>query len=527
MAHLRSGKVVTAALLIVLLLSVLCSAEAAISYLRPKFTVAVNQTVCLPVTGDPAAQWASSKGAVLSVDENGLVKGLKVGTSKLRVIDETGKSALATVRVVAAKRGVTRIKLNAAAKTIVAGKKFTLKATLTPKTATDRSITWISSDKKIATVSTSGVVTGKKAGTAVITAVSSSGYTATCTVTVTPVTATSVKLNKKSGSLKVGGTVTLKATVSPSNASDKSVTWESTDPEIATVVNGKVTALKPGTVSIRATTANGKTALCKVKVTAVKPTKIKLNLKSGKLDMDTSGQLKATVTPANATDKSVTWKSSNPSVASVDENGLVTAHMPGTATITVKSNGNTKLSATCKITVKGSVSMAKAAELLNSVQLKPRKSGYAPLDTKIEELFKELFTDDMTPYQKVKAVFDYMTVSNKYLRNHSLPGIKGYTDIYQGKALYILTYHQGSCTDYSAAFMYMMRAIGFDCEVQYGQTSALAGGWTGHYWNNVIINGVEYIFDPQVEKNTMDGDIITYTRFCKTYAEMTKKYRKG
>ena len=162
---------------------------------------------------------------------------------------------------------------------------------------------------------------------------------------------TSVALNKTTLTLDIGKTSNLRATVYPSNASNKKCTWSSSNTSVATVdSNGRVTAKASGTATITVKTANGKTASCNVTVQAVQavPTSVSLNKTSLTLDVGKSYTLTKTVSPSNAV-TSYTWRSSNTSVATVDKNGKVTAKASGTATITVKtSNGKT---ATCKVTV--------------------------------------------------------------------------------------------------------------------------------------------------------------------------------
>ena len=164
---------------------------------------------------------------------------------------------------------------------------------------------------------------------------------------------TSVTLDKTELALTVGdAAVQLKATVAPDNATDKTVTWTSSNPAIATVdATGKVTAVAGGEATITAK-AGDKTATCKVTVkanvvavTSVKLDKTELALTVG----DAAVQLKATVAPDNATDKTVTWTSDKTSVATVDATGKVTAVAEGEATITAKAGDKT---ATCKVTVK-------------------------------------------------------------------------------------------------------------------------------------------------------------------------------
>jgi uncharacterized protein YjdB len=237
------------------------------------------------------------------------------------------------------------VKLDKAEATVEKGKTVTLTATVYPSSLTDKTVTWKSSDTKIATVSTAGKVKGVKAGTATITATSkATGLKTTCEVTVGY-----VKLDKTEATVDKGKTVTLKATVYPSSLTDRTVTWKSSNTKIATVTSaGKVKGVKAGTVTITATSkATGLKATCTVTVEDGKVTldKTEVRIQKGK-----TVTLKATVTPSSLTDKSVTWKSSNTKIATVTSAGKVKGIKAGTATITCTSNATGK-SATCTVTV--------------------------------------------------------------------------------------------------------------------------------------------------------------------------------
>ena len=159
---------------------------------------------------------------------------------------------------------------------------------------------------------------------------------------------TGITLDKEAVSVEVKGNTTLAATVAPEDASDKSVTWTSSSTSIATVMDGVVTGVKAGTATITATTVNGLKASCKVTV-VVPPSSVSIYPTSKTLKPSETVTLSATVSPSSAYDKSVSWTSSNDAVAEVDEEGVVTAISPGTATITATTiNGKT---ATCKVTV--------------------------------------------------------------------------------------------------------------------------------------------------------------------------------
>ena len=146
------------------------------------------------------------------------------------------------------------------------GQSQQLTATVLPENAADKSVAWTSSNTDVATVDASGKVTAVAVGSATITATATQGgNTATCAVTVSPVEVTSVELNKTELALVKGASETLTATVLPENATDKSVTWASSDVTVVTVSNGVVTAKKNGTATITAT-AGGKSATCVITV---------------------------------------------------------------------------------------------------------------------------------------------------------------------------------------------------------------------------------------------------------------------
>ena len=151
-----------------------------------------------------------------------------------------------------------------------------LVATLDSDYVTDYTITWNSNDETVATVDSRGKVTAISPGKTLITATSSNGKTATCTVTVTSneIEVTNITLNKKELTLIIGNNETLTATITPSNATNNNTTWTSSNPEVATVNNGKVTAISSGTTTITATTSNGKTASCTVEVITEEDSKL-------------------------------------------------------------------------------------------------------------------------------------------------------------------------------------------------------------------------------------------------------------
>lgn len=287
--------------------------------------------------------FSSSNPKVATVAQDGTVKTLAVGTTDIIAKSTSGKTAVCKLTVTIS---ATKISLNKKKVSIVKGKTYTLKATITPANTVNKKVTWTSSKTSVATVDKNGKVTAKKAGTANIIVKTANGKTAVCKVTVT-VPATSVKLKVKSKSVNIGKKYTLKATMSK-GSTDK-LTWSTSNKKVATVdKNGVVKAVKKGTAVITVKTTSGKKATCKITV-KVPSTKITLNKKSTSVKKGKTVSLKGKLKPSNSTD-TIKWSTSNKKIATVNKNGKVKGIRKGTVTITAKTTSGKK--ATCKIKVK-------------------------------------------------------------------------------------------------------------------------------------------------------------------------------
>lgn len=260
----------------------------------------------------------------------------------------------------AANVAVSSITLNASSKTLEIGETLQLTATVNPDNASDKSLTWSSSNPSVATVSADGLVTAQSEGSATIkaTANDGSGVSASCSITVKKpiVLVASIVLNQTSATLLTGETVQLEATVNPEDATDASLTWTSSKPSVAKVdSNGLVTALAAGTavITAKANDGSGKKATCSITVEnpVVLVAAVELNMTEATILTGETVQLTAVVTPSDATDASLTWSSSDETIATVDENGLVTALAAGTAVITATTNDGSEVSASCTLTV--------------------------------------------------------------------------------------------------------------------------------------------------------------------------------
>lgn len=330
--------------------------------------VAVGETITLIATvlpsnaTDKSVEWSSNNPNVAKV-ENGKVTGIKAGKTTITVSSVENKDIEATcdVTVVAGKVSVTGVELDKTSLDMKEGDEANLKATVKPEDAENKNVSWSSSRTSVATVDDNGKVVAKAAGTSVITVTTEDGgYTATCTVTVAPnkISVTGVKLNKTSLAMTKGDEETLKATVEPEEATDKSVEWRSDHPEIADVdeKTGKVTAKDGGEANIIVKTIDGEFSdTCKVTVSVpVEGVKIELDgteIENLEKTVGETFTLKAKIEPSNATNQNVTWNSLDATVATVDpKNGKVTAKKAGFTVITVTTeDGDYK--AECEITV--------------------------------------------------------------------------------------------------------------------------------------------------------------------------------
>ncbi len=243
---------------------------------------------------------------------------------------------------------VTGVSLDQTSVTILPNGSVRLLATIEPSDAKDTNIIWTSSNDSIATVDSNGQVTAHALGTAVITAITTDGnHKATCSVTVSEnvISVTGISFSKSTLELSTNDVVSINATITPANATNKGIIWSSSNNKVVKVVNGKVVAIGAGTAIITATTKDGnKTATINVTVkdvpvTGIKVSPAKVNMTIG----DKPKQLTAIIIPTNASNKDVTWQSGNKNIVSVNSQGIITAIGAGTTTITATTKDGGKI----------------------------------------------------------------------------------------------------------------------------------------------------------------------------------------
>lgn len=336
-----------------------CSSESLNNIIEINYGIDENNVAYTTHSGilflEVPGTWKPDNEKIVKVEKSGneyFVKPVGNGTTEVKLIDKNEK-VIKTVKVTSkvVEKLPDEVQLDKNSTTINTGDPETLIATVLPDNATNKTVTWKSSNTAVATVDKNGNIKTIKAGKTNITATTVNGKTATCEVTVKDIAPTGLKLNKTATKINTGYTDKLTATVEPSNATNKTITWTSSNKAVATVdKNGTVKGIKEGVATITAKTVNGKTATCKVTVEDIIPTGVELGITSASIEKDSSVNITATVSPSDATNKNVTWTSSDTKVATVDKNGSVKAISKGTATITCKTVAGGK-TATCKVTV--------------------------------------------------------------------------------------------------------------------------------------------------------------------------------
>lgn len=292
--------------------------------------------VCAPdnasITG---VTWTSQNPTIATVDENGTVTGLKKGNAKITATATDGSRTAGSV-IVRVTQPVTMITVKTPEIQVTVGKSAQAKATAQPDTASDRKLVWSSSDETIATVNSYGVITGKKAGTCIVTCTSNSNPDVTGTVTVTasqPVTKIENANEPEELSLLTGQTVQTRWNVQPADATDKTLTFKSRHPRVVTVdANGVVTAVGRGTATVEATAKDGSRKQGSVRITVIQPvTGVEVQQQRYYVQWGRSSQIRAIVQPRNANNQQVYWSSEDEGIASVRSTATSTGSIYGVA----------------------------------------------------------------------------------------------------------------------------------------------------------------------------------------------------
>ena len=324
-----------------------------IEFDSPTLDLNVGETAFLTIevttsyTGNP--EWKSDKPGIATVTGTGETVeieaksyGVAKITASVKYNDGSAQKTLTATCTVTVAKHLISIEVKPASTNLAPGGTITLSVTYDPADTTEKGVTWSSQNNDVATVDQSGKVTAVKEGNVRIIATSTKGGISDyCQLTVSSVKVSSVSIKNAPSSVNVNQSITLQAEVLPANATDKSVTWSSDNTNVLTVSStGVVNGISAGTARVTVTTvgldASGKacTATATIEVKTVPTTGIEITPEQKTIEVDDEFRPTVNVKPAEATDKSVTWRSSDIKIATVSENGTITGVSPGKATIT-------------------------------------------------------------------------------------------------------------------------------------------------------------------------------------------------
>lgn len=332
--------------------------------------------------------WSSSDNAVASVD-NGMVSAISGGNAVI-----TAKSAenpdIKAECVLTVTQPVIGIKLSTTELEIIDGNAKQLTANVLPENASNKSVTWTSSDISVAMVSPDGTVYAIKPGQATIMATTEDGgFVGLCKVTVKAkmIIATAIRLSHTSETIAIGETLQLNAVLEPVNVTNSNISWTSTNPNVATVNStGLIQAVAQGSTQIIATTTDGSnlSAICEITVEKqfIEITQIQIYPSSTRIPVGKSVQLNAIIAPTDATSTNLRWSSTNTSVAAVSQDGNVEAIAEGDAIIIASTQDGSNLSATCNISVYNDIILISEI-ILNPVNIAGDENESATIDAVI------------------------------------------------------------------------------------------------------------------------------------------------
>jgi uncharacterized protein YjdB/peptidoglycan/xylan/chitin deacetylase (PgdA/CDA1 family)/lysophospholipase L1-like esterase len=310
-------------------------------------------------TTDKSVTFVSANPSIATVDANGLVLPISAGTTTVTITSSTLSSItkIVTITITSTIIDITGVTVDIPTLTLSLGKTQTITPTVTPANASGTTITWSSSDATIASVDANGIITAVKPGNATITVTVTAGSftkTATTVVTVQAVLVSSIILNQTALNLTVASTpISLSPTVSPATATNNTLVWSSNNTSVATVSQaGVVSAVGIGsaTITCSANDASGKSTTCAVTVTNVAPTAITFTSTALTINAGKISTVQASISPSTAP-QGISWVSSNPTIASVDANGTITALQAGSAIITATSQANSTITNSIVVTV--------------------------------------------------------------------------------------------------------------------------------------------------------------------------------
>lgn len=280
--------------------------------------------------------YTSSDSSIATVDSSGIITGRKEGKAIIKI--ELPKEKIYLEHVVIVKNvEVNKLSLSTDEIKIKVGTKMKIDVTIEPDNATNKSLTYTTSNSKIAIVNSNGIIEAKREGKCKITIKSNNGKEIILNVSVTAeiVNVKTINIDIPKKEINVGETVQLNVSILPSNASNKMITYETNNPKVATIdSNGNIKGLSEGIATITAIANDGSNVKNSIIITV---NSIEVNKKRMVLEVGKSNTIIANILPTNATNKTINYTISNTNIASVDSTGKITAKSTGTTTLNIKA----------------------------------------------------------------------------------------------------------------------------------------------------------------------------------------------
>lgn len=358
--------------------------------------------------------YTSSNSQIVSIDSNGNMTGKSQGNAVISVSSSSGNAKASLMVRVVNTIGLKGISIRNQL-TLNEGEGTTLTVSFNPSNATNKKITWKSSNPNVAVVDSSGNVFAKSSGNATIQAISEdNGYVSSCQVTVNPVSKElkEITLNKDELTLSVNEEETLTVNFNPSYTDNKDIKWESSDKKIATVSAGVVKGIKTGTVEIKAINEKTKLyAICKVTVVAPSIKGISFEKERQTVYAGSKTTLKTISDPVGSVLDNAIWSSSDLEIATV-EGGVVTAKKVGTVVIMVANEDNS---------IKAQMTLEVMAKPVVETALKIKVKGYdLEFDPKIKEYTLQIGDESSLIFELNIDKKKYTINGNKDLKNGSI-----------------------------------------------------------------------------------------------------------
>ncbi|MBQ6708907.1 MAG: Ig domain-containing protein, partial [Clostridia bacterium] len=315
--------------------------------------------VVTPSGASKSFAWSSSNPKVATISQTGKLTAVGAGTTTITCKTKDGSNLSTTCKVNVYPK-TTSVNITVDTINWPVGKSSSFAPVIKPSGAY-KSLTWTSSNPDVATISQTGKLTAVGTGTAKITCKTKDGTNLSdfCTVIVSggAVKTESVNITVDTINWPVGKSSTFAPVIKPAGASTR-LEWTSSDEKVATISQtGRLTAVGTGTATITCKTTDGTNLSdsCKINVSGIKVNKLQITVSVINWNAGKSSKFAPVIEPSNASNKTLLWKTSDESVATITQDGRLTAVSEGTAIISCETTDGSNLKASCTVNVKGSL----------------------------------------------------------------------------------------------------------------------------------------------------------------------------